>query len=696
MRRQATSALLTGALVALLAGLDATASTKTPASWAPKPVQSQGLSTVASTVVVGNAPRLALHTRHGDVTFWGGVNLGTTTPGHNPGELAIPREQFRAWFTQMAGMGIRFVRVYTIMTPAFYEEFAAYNSAHPDAPLYLVQGIYLPDESYATQGTLLDEPADSEFSAEIADASSAVHGTLTRAPRLGRASGTWSADVSKWVAAWIIGSELDPHGVARTDALPATPAFSGTYFTASANSTNTERWLARRMNELATAEAAHKVSAPIAFVNWPTTDPLSHPVEPNPQEDMVSIDANHVLPTAAWPGGTFASYHAYPYYPDFMRFEPGLQKPLADGNVDPYLTYITELKAHHAQAGMPTLISEFGVPSSIGAAHYGTNGRDQGSHSEAQAMAMDAQMLRGIRSQDLSGGFLFIWADEWFKFTWNTLPRTTVADAERRSLWHDPLTNEQWFGVIAEDPVPTGWSTPYETKTGPLQALSMEHDASFVYLELKLRNDVKTALTLGFDVVPGGRTLPDEAPAAGVNDVAITVDAKAGKATAYVSSSDDPILLDGLEPQTVPQPTLPGWDIQRLSADRAVGPVGGLSARPAEFFEVGRMIRGSWDVKASDYNSMATWWLQGSLLELRIPWSMLLLGDPSSLTAVVPTNGTPTAVSVPSIGLRLSIAGTSMQLPALRWDPWNRAVATPRLKVGAGAMASAWQAVNKG
>jgi hypothetical protein len=30
-----------------------------------------------------------------------------------------------------------------------------------------------------------------------------------------------------------------------------------------------------------------------------------------------------------------------------------------------------------------------------------------------------------------------------------------VVDGERRSLWHDPLTNEQWFGLNADDPTPS-------------------------------------------------------------------------------------------------------------------------------------------------------------------------------------------------------------------------------------------------
>ena len=59
---------------------------------------------------------------------------------------------YRRWFTEMGAMGVRAVRVYTIHPPAFYDELATYNQAHPEAPLYLVQGVYLPDESYVEPG----------------------------------------------------------------------------------------------------------------------------------------------------------------------------------------------------------------------------------------------------------------------------------------------------------------------------------------------------------------------------------------------------------------------------------------------------------------------------------------------------------------------------------------------------------------
>jgi hypothetical protein len=117
------------------------------------------------------------------VGFLAGVNLGATTPGHQPGELAITAADYRRWFAEMGELGIRAVRIYTIHPPAFYDELAAYNRAHEDAPLYLVQGVYLPDESYTAKPRGLYDPAVSAaFAAELRDAVGAVTGDLDRAP----------------------------------------------------------------------------------------------------------------------------------------------------------------------------------------------------------------------------------------------------------------------------------------------------------------------------------------------------------------------------------------------------------------------------------------------------------------------------------------------------------------------------------
>jgi hypothetical protein len=91
------------------------------------------------------------------------------------------------------------------------------------------------------------------------------------------------------------------------------------------------------LNHAAALDAKRGWSRPWTFTNWITLDPLDHPEEPLEQEDLVSVDATNLSATDAWPGGFFASYHAYPYHPEFMRLTERYrryERP-RDGELDP-------------------------------------------------------------------------------------------------------------------------------------------------------------------------------------------------------------------------------------------------------------------------------------------------------------------------------------------------------------------------
>ena len=377
----------------------------------------------------------------------GSARAVATTPGHYPGEVAIEATDYRRWFAQMGAMGIRAVRIYTIHRPDFYTELLAYNTLHPDAPLYLMQGVYPPDESYVTTQNVFGPAPTKAFDAELRDAVAAVTGKLSREPVRGHADGHWTADVSAYVMGWIIGAEMDPDAVLASDARNARqPGFKGTYFGSTAQASPTERWLAARLDGLAGELTKIGTLAPLAFVNWPPTDPLRHPSEPIPAEDLVGIDANNVQPTSAWRGGYFASYHAS-VLPGLSASPAGLpergvcrpQGPLRRVSARPQGASRHDA---HDRVRVRRAVQRGSGPLRSAGARPG--------HSEQESMAIDAELLKEIKDLGLAGGFLFEWTDEWFKATWNTLKRQLPVD--RRALWHDPWTNEQWFGVVAADP----------------------------------------------------------------------------------------------------------------------------------------------------------------------------------------------------------------------------------------------------
>ena len=655
-------------------------------SWAPAPVEVDGARTVATT----SGTTFALHTKQGDVTFVPGMNLGATTPGHYPGEVAIETSDYRRWFAQMGAMGIRSVRIYTIHRPAFYTELLAYNTSHPDAPLYLMHGIYPPDESYTSTRNVFDPGPTAAFDAEMRDAVAAVTGKLERAPMRGRAFGTWTADVSSYVMGWIAGAEMDPVSVRDSDRLNARqPAFAGRYFVSVADASPTERWLAARLDVLAGALERTGTIAPLAFVNWPTTDPLRHPTEPNDAEDLVGIDANRVQPTSAWRGGYFASYHAYPYFPDFQRHEPAYQKAMYGGRKDPYAGYLTALKKHHDT--MPTMVTEFGVPSSIGSAHAGPLGRDQGDHNEREAMAINAELLREIKGLGLAGAFVFEWTDEWFKSTWNTKPRQRPLD--RKALWHSPWTNEQHFGVVATDAATRSDPTRIGSSAGGVRSVEVSHDESWMYLTVRLAAP-PSPLVLGFDVIATAGE-PALMPVGGGRsdgaDVVVVADAEGVRQ--YGRADQDGRWLD--QGKGAANDLVAGtWALQRLTTNHVQTVPTTKRRLPAEFLSVGDLRRGDWTPGRAGGDSRAQYSYadSGTTLQLRLAWDSLMMSDPSSRTALL-VRGPDRAetVTIAAVGVR-AIAGGGEVAGSYAWETWDTVSYKERLKDGADVLAEAFHA----
>ena len=676
-------------------------------SWEPAPVRLLDLGAVAS-VADG---RFLLHTAGGERSFLPGVNVGGTVPGQSPGEInQLNAEQYRRWFRFAGAVGIRVLRVYTIHPPAFYEELDAYNRTHKDTPLYLLQGVYLVDEyAFINSGDLWRPEVHDSFLGELTDAQAAVSGRLQRPPTPGRASGQWTTDVSPWLAGWVVGVELDPSATLASDERNVSrPLVAGTYFANTPDATPTERWLAEMLDHLAGLEAGAGRTEPIAFVNWPTDDPLRHPEEPLDREDMVQIDANHVLPTAAWPGGSFASYHAYPYYPDFQRYEPALQRPGGDGTVDPYRRYLRALADHHRTAGLPTMITEFGVPSSVGSAHYGPRGRDQGAHTEAEAMRIDGDLLVMMQQEGLAGGVLFGLFDEWFKFTWNTVDLLIPGD--RRQLWHDALTNEQHFGLLAVD---SGLADrlrlgdPYqkwkddsqvvlEARKG-LREVRVAHDEAFVYLRLRF-DKVPEQFTLGFDVLPGADSgglpgLPGVAPR---SDVAVEITGKggAGQILGWAGADATTVLYsaarryESVDPADLENGSQ-AWVARRQIVNRPLRLPATGALMAAEFVDVSRLIRATTIPGSNAFDAHGELWSTSTDVSVRVPWGLLGLADPSSRQALrVQADGTISAVPIDQIGLTIA-DGSATAESVIRWDTWQTVRSAERPKAGLAVFSAA-------
>jgi hypothetical protein len=395
------------------------------------------------------------------------VNVGAALPGKNPSEFPDDDGTYEQWIEIAARMNANALRVYTIHPPHFYRALARWNAAHPANPLWLIHGVWTELPPGAKQERYDDVGWKASFLAEMHHVVDAVHGHAVLPHRRGHASGIYAADVSRWTLAYIIGREWEPYSVeAFAKRWPARTSFRGRYLTV-AGGNALDAWLAQVADSMIQYEMnAYNEQRPIAYTNWPTLDPLVHPTESTlaqedsirrsrreivpeaPKEydnDVIGLDAALVRPTAAYSAGVFASFHAYPYYPDFIAVDPGYSTAASPEGRSNYFGYVRDLVRHFGS--MPVVISEYGVPSSRGIAHLQPQGWNHGGHSELEQSAINARLTRDIYAAGAAGAGLFALIDEWFKKNWLVIDFERPAD--RNQLWLNPLDPEQSYGVIA-------------------------------------------------------------------------------------------------------------------------------------------------------------------------------------------------------------------------------------------------------
>ncbi|MFO7798529.1 MAG: hypothetical protein R6V22_02080, partial [Rhodohalobacter sp.] len=374
--------------------------------------------------------------------FIKGVNLGVAVPGTFPGQLAATSEDYARWFQMIRDAGFNTIRLYTLHYPRFYEELKRFNEDNPNSPLYILHGVWLEEEITGYDENL--NTLTDLFEQEIEDNIRAVHGDINIPPRFGKAHGMYIDDVSQWVIAYIIGREIHPPEVIETNqSNPGTHTFDGNYLSIS-DVRASEIWVTERLDHLLTFEMDnYETQRPVSVSSWPSLDPIEHPYEENPYEESASLDLKHINLENA-PAGFFASYHAYPYYPNYISRDPRYVVFQDHIGQNSYLGYLTYLKEYYDQ--FPLIIAEFGGSSSWGVAKYAHSGIHHGGYSELEQGKNNIRMLKNIQQANAGGGIQFSWIDEWFKQTWITNPFDFIPG--RRILWHNVTAAEQNFGLL--------------------------------------------------------------------------------------------------------------------------------------------------------------------------------------------------------------------------------------------------------
>lgn len=574
-----------------------------------------------------------------------GVNMGLGKPGYFPGEAAITKEEYARWFRQISEMNANCVRVYTVQPPEFYEAFYEFNQ-EADEPLYLFHGTWYDETRLVETADAFDEQLYSILQQDMRDIVDLLHGNCTIAEQAGKAYGTYRYDVSSYVIGWILGIESDATFVSTTNECnPDIHSYEGTYISADHLEPFEVFWAQTGDYILSYETEKYGMQRPLSYSNWPTADILEHPSETMEEEYSVDLNVENLEASDAFPCGLFASYHIYPYYPNFLytELEYGNYRD-EEGKVNTYKAYLEDLmKEHH----MPVLVAEFGIPVSRGMTHANIyTGFDQGNKSETQQGEMLVSMMEDIYDTGYAGGIVFTWQDEWFKRTWNTEAYT---NPDRRAYWCDMMTCEQHFGLLdfvagegKETVIIDGDDSEWSTEDILLEtadaALSVKHDCTYLYLMVR-KEDAdydSEKLYIPFDITPnsGSSAYEDKALSAPA-DFMLVVDGQENTQMLVQSYYDlyqyeydkyDKEITTTAEMKqpdnTLFQPIYYLVERELVLQDRA-------EIIPLQRFPAGKFVFGTSDFDSEEYNSLTDFCYRDDILEIRIPWLLLNFRDPS-------------------------------------------------------------------
>lgn len=595
-----------------------------------------------------------------------GVNMGSGIPGEWSTDFAIDKETYLRWFAQIQAMGANVVRIYTIQADDFYEAFYEYNKDREE-PLYLLHGVWVNDYIQHSHRDAYDPDFLDVLLEDCRTMVDVLHGNkkISMGRMASAGSGFYRRDVSPWVIGYILGVEWEDVTVVYTDetyaGVEGYTSYRGKYLYSAPEATPFEVMLTQVGDKIIEYESArYKQQRLLAFSNWPTTDPFTYPdVVTNFFMKCAQVDVEHIKSTEDFLAGQFASYHVYPYYPDYLNYVDdwgaygldGRDYALTDGRRNTYRAYLQMLSDHHT---MPVVISEFGVSTGRGMAQRDQNtGRNQGNMSEqGQGQAL-VDCWMDIKASGCNGGCVFSWQDEWFKRTWNTM---YAVDLKRTPYWSDYQTNEQYFGLLSFDPGEersvcyvdgdfSEWTREDLVAEQDGISVSMKYDEKFLYFRVH-----KDGLRFGEETL----FLPiDTTPKTGSSyceNFGLLFD-RAADFLLVLDGEDNSRLLvqeryeslrstyaeneDGFNTYfkaNIPEIDSPRFENVDMILQTATVLLYNDQGATAENYETGLLTYGNANPDSPEFNSLADFICSGDDIELKLPWQILNFADPSRMT----------------------------------------------------------------
>lgn len=638
-----------------------------------------------------------------------GVEISSFVPGHTFSEYAPTEADYLRWLGEISEMGANMVQTPQLMDADFYNALYAFNAAQL-RPLYLLQGVAASDAVAHASKNAYDSGLMETLTENGKIIVDALHGRRdVFSADLG--GGSYRKDVSLWTMGYCVTADFDADMIAYTDnGLLHRAPYAGTYFSASPEGTPFESMLAAVFDGVTGYEARkYGVQRPIGFCCNPTYDPLRYKeIYARQMQKFAAVDAEHIVP--AMNAATFAVYRLDNVRSDCIRYLTEEQQTRFAGleSADPiYGGYLGVLPAYHT---VP-ILATYGASSGRSVS---TTGEPLTERQQGQAIV---DLCGVIEQNGFAGGVIATWQDVWSRRSWNTVYATEQSNSY---LWYDRQTDTKNMGLLAFEPgaeavcVIDGNASEWTQKDlilsdGQGRTLSARYDAQGLYLLLtgvskedRLIVPIDTLPAFGTETAEGS-----EAPLGCGAEFLLTIHGAQDTRLLVWAPYDawrERFLYEteGVDPfsNPIPKDSRAFVPIRTaLENDLLVDTITYETKllRRLGVRETGLLIHGNGDFDGATYNSLADFCFGDGLVEIRLPWLLLNVGDPANMGVHGDAQANYGIVFRPvsKITLGLSDGVTAGPAGALRVRGWNNAMAyRERLKESYETVRAYWNGGN--
>lgn len=577
-----------------------------------------------------------------------GVVVPSFIPGKSDPNSITDRTMWIRWFDYIQKMGANTIRIHNIYNTEFYDAFYLYNK-NRENPLYLLQGIRVTEYDNNSASDAYGEGFYQQLLEDGRAAVDVIHGKKNTSQE----NGVYRSDVSQWVIGYLVGESWEPDVIAYTNANEDYDCvYSGTYFATEEGATAFEAMLAKVMDTMVSYETRkYSTQRLISFVNSPQCDPFEYDAYYGKQIGKYNcLDAERIKVNKESYQGYYASYQLYEYCSEFAQYFSNEQKEqlastLSHLNKDYFYEGYTQLLAEYHT--IPVVICDYGFSTS-----RGTDGVE-GGHSEVSQGEKIVETYRDIVDSGCAGAFISSWQDCWNRISWNSSYSINLEDLGK---WHDMQTMGQNYGILAFD-AGMGqsccyvdgeileWKDSKPVVENDEYSLYIKYDETYMYFMVKGSKvteerdfyiPIDTLKTIGSMTYPSYSLMFDRSA-----DFVLCIDG-IENTRLLVNERYNSLRQNYLEQITGENPfeKYPENDSNILVPIEMIMSHSNITTPDTEqqeivyssTYETGKLKNGNANPNSDMYDSLADFCYGKECVEVRIPWTLLNVSSPASMT----------------------------------------------------------------